>query len=118
MKRMAAKNGREYIQFLEKRFIKKSLSHADTVHWNYDLCDTIKKYVLKSATQEKRDITKKEQMDFLQSRLLGEVNTISHTYVAESWSTILCGTKNSNQIGGKFSLIRLPESRTVTVWLL
>ena len=57
-------------------------------------------------------------MDFLQSRLLGEVNTISDTYVAEGWSTILCGTKNGNQIGGKISLIRLPEGRTVTVWLL
>ena len=57
-------------------------------------------------------------MDFLQSRLLGEVNTISDTYVAEGWSTILCGTKNSNQIEGKISLIRLPEGRTVTVWLL
>ena len=27
-----AKNGREYIQFLEKRFIKKYLSYADTVY--------------------------------------------------------------------------------------
>ena len=77
-----AKNGREYIEFLDKRFIK-YLSYADTVYWNYDLGDTIKKYVPKSATKEKRDLTKKEQMDFLQRRLLREVNIISGTYVAE-----------------------------------
>ena len=97
-----AKNGREYIEFLDKRFIK-YLSYADTVYWNYDLGDTIKKYVPKSATQEKRDHTKKEQMDFLQSRLLGEVNNISNTYVAEDWSTIICDAvpqlyQNKNRI--------------------
>ena len=106
-----AKNGREYIEFLDKRFIK-YLSYADTVYWNYDLGDTIKKYVPKSATQEKRDHTKKEQMDFLQSRLLGEVNIISDTYVAEDWSTIICDRKNRNQIakyvGGNFSFLKLP----------
>ena len=53
------------------------------MYWNYNLGDTIKKYVPKSATQEKRDLTKKEQIDFLQSRLLQEVNIISGTYVAE-----------------------------------
>ena len=53
------------------------------MYWNYDLGDTIKKYVPKSATKEKRDLTKKEQMDFLQRRLLREVNIISGTYVAE-----------------------------------
>ena len=58
------KNGREYIQILDKRFIKKNLRYTDTVYWN---CDTIKKYISKSATQEKRDTTKKEQMDFHQS---------------------------------------------------
>ena len=91
-----AQNGREYIEFIDKRFIKKYLSYADTVCWNYDLVDTIKKYVPKSATQEKRDHTKKEQMDFLQGRLLGEVNIISDTYVAEDWSTIICEKKNRN----------------------
>ena len=113
-----AKNGREYIEFLDKRFIK-YLSYADTVYWNYDLGDTIKKYVPKSATQEKRDHTKKEQMDFLQSRLLGEVNIISDTYVAEDWSTIICDRKNRNQIakyvGGNFSFLKLPECKTVIV---
>ena len=92
---------------------------TDTVYWNYDLGDTIKKYVPKSATQEKRDHTKKEQMDFLQSRLLGEVNNISNTYVAEDWSTIICDRKNRNQIakyvGGNFSYLKLPEGKTVIV---
>ena len=54
-----AKNSREYIEFLDKRFIKKYLTYADTVYWNYYLGDTIKKYVPKSATQEKCDHTKK-----------------------------------------------------------
>ena len=60
-----------------------SLSYAHTVYWNYDLGGTIKKFVPKSATQEKRDIIKKEQMDFLESRLLGEINILSDTHVAE-----------------------------------
>ena len=60
-----------------------SLSYAHTVYWNYYLGGTIKKYVPKSAIQEKRDIIKKEQMDFLKSLLLGEINILSDTYVAE-----------------------------------
>ena len=114
-----AKNGREYIEFLDKRFIKKYLSYADNVSWNCDLGGTIRKYVPKSATQEKRDHTKKELKDFLQSRLLGEVNIISDTYVAEDWSTIICDRKNRNQIakyvGGNFSFLKLPECKTVIV---
>ena len=93
---LTAKNGRQYIQFLKIRFVKKYLSYDGIVYWNYDLSDTIKKYVAKSAIQEKRDISKKEQMDFLQSRLLGKVNIISDTYVAEDWSTIICEKKNRN----------------------
>ena len=58
-----AKNGREYIEFLDKRFIK-YLSYADTVYWNYDLGDTIKKYVPKSATQVKRYHPKKSKWIF------------------------------------------------------
>ena len=58
-------------------------------------------------------------MDFLQSRLLGEVNIISDTYVAEDWSTIICDRKNRNQIakyvGGNFSFLKLPECKTVIV---
>ena len=86
---------------------------------NYDLGDTIKKYVPKSATHEKREHTKKDQTDFLQSRLLGEVNIISDTYVAKDWSTIICDRKNRNQIakyvGGNFSYLKLPEGKTVIV---
>ena len=60
-------------------------------------------------------------MDFLQSRLLGEVNIdiISHTYVAEDWSTIICDRKNRNQIAkyveGNVSFLKLPEGKTVIV---
>ena len=114
-----AKNGREYIEFLDKGFIKKYLSYADTAYWNYNLGDTVKKYVPRSATLEKRDHTKKEQIDFLQSRLLGEANIISDTYVAEDWSTIICDRKNKNQIakydGGNFSFLKLPKGKTVIV---
>ena len=38
-----AQNGRECIQFLDKRFIKKYLKYADTVYWNYDPGDSMKK---------------------------------------------------------------------------
>ena len=39
-----AKNGKEYIEFLEKRFISKYLTnYADTLYWNYDLGETVKK---------------------------------------------------------------------------
>ena len=86
---------------------------------NYDLGDTIKIYVPKSATHEKREHTKKDQTDFLQSRLLGEVNIISDTYVAEDWSTLICDRKNRNEIakyvGGNFSFLKLPERKTVRV---
>ena len=61
-------------------------------------------------------------MDFLQTRLLGKVNIISDTYVAEDWSTIICEKKNRNQIGkyvgGNFSLLKLlklPDGKTVLV---
>ena len=48
-----AKNGEEYIEFLEKRFIRKYLTHyADTFYWNYDLGETVKKTIPKSAVQE------------------------------------------------------------------
>ena len=63
----AANNGREYIQFLDKKIIKNYLRYPDAVYWDCNLGDTIKKYVPKLATQEKRDITKKEQMNCLQS---------------------------------------------------
>ena len=59
-----AKNGKEFIEFLDKRFIKKYLSYADTVYWNYDLGNTTKKYVPISATQVKRDHTKKSKWIF------------------------------------------------------
>ena len=89
------------------------------MYWNYDLGDTIKKYVRRPAAQEKRDITKKEQMDFHQSRLLGEINIISDTFVAEDWSTISYDRKNRNQIakyvGSNFSLLKLPECKTLIV---
>ena len=94
----AANHGRKYIESLDKRFIKTYLSYADTAYWNYDLGDTINKYVPKSATQEKRDHGKKEQIDFLQSRLLGEVIIISDTYVVEDWSTITCDTKTETKL--------------------
>ena len=60
-------------------------------------------------------------MDFLQSRLLGEVNIdiISHTYVAEDWSTIICDRKNRNQtakyVEGNVSFLKLPEGKTIIV---
>ena len=58
-------------------------------------------------------------MDFLQGRLLGVVNIISDTYVAEDWSTIICDRKNRNQIakyvGGNFSFLKLPEGKKVIV---
>ena len=44
---------------------------------------------------------------------------ITNTYVAEDWSTIICDRKNRNQIakyiGGNFSLLKLPEGKTVIV---
>ena len=58
-------------------------------------------------------------MDVLQSRLLGEVNIISDTYVAEDWSTIICDTKNRNQIAkyveANFAFLKLPEGKTIIV---
>ena len=63
----------DIFSILRQKTHKKYLRYADTVYWNYDLDDTIKKYVLKSTTQQKRDITKIEQMAFLRSRLLGEI---------------------------------------------
>ena len=61
----AAKNGREYIQFLEKRFIKKYLNYGDTLYWNYDLGETVKKFIPKSVVHEIRDSKKKDKKDFL-----------------------------------------------------
>ena len=79
----------------------------------------IEKYVPKCATQEKRDVTKKEQMDFLQSPLLGEVNIIGETFTTEDWGTIICDRENRNQIakyvGGNFLSLKLPEAKTVIV---
>ena len=76
-----AKNGKQYINFIEKWFIQKYLqTYADTLYWNYDLGDTVKKFVPKSVVYEIRDSVKKEKMDFLQGRLLGEVNLISDTH--------------------------------------
>ena len=72
-----------------------------------------------SENREKRDITKKEQMDFLQSQLLGEVNIVSNTYVPGDRGTIICDRKTKNQIakdvGGNFSLLKHPEGKTIIV---
>ena len=39
-----AKNSKEYIEFLEKRFINKYLTnYANTIYCNYDLGETLKK---------------------------------------------------------------------------
>ena len=39
-----AKNGKEYIEFLEKRFINKYLTdYTDTLYCNYGLGETVKK---------------------------------------------------------------------------
>ena len=58
-------------------------------------------------------------MNFLQSRLLGEINIISDIYVVEDWSTIICDTKNRNQmviyVGSNFSSLKLPEDKTLIV---
>ena len=69
-------NGKEWqrvLSILRQKGYKNFLSYADTIYWKYDLADTIKKYIPKSATKEKLDITKKEQIDFFQSSLSGEV---------------------------------------------
>ena len=109
----------DYIQFLDKRFIKKYLIYADSVCWHYDLGDTIKKYVSKSATQRKCDIAKKSKQIFFKVDLLGEVNIVSDTYVTKDCNTIICERKNRNQIakyvGGNFSLLKLPEGKTLIV---
>ena len=79
-------NGKEWqrvLSILRQKGYKNFLSYADTIYWKYDLADTIKKYIPKSATKEKLDITKKEQIDFFQSSLSGEVNITRDTYVAE-----------------------------------
>ena len=94
-----AKNGKEYINFIEKRFIQKYLqTYADTLYWNYDLGDTVKKFVPKSVVHEIRDNVKKEKMDFLQGRLLGEVNLISDTHIVEDWNEIICNRSNRNKV--------------------
>ena len=48
--------------------------------------------------------------------MLGEVNVISDTYVAEDWGIITCDRKNRNQIakyGGNFSSLQLSEGKAV-----
>lgn len=60
-----AKNGKEYMNFIEKWFIQKYLqTYADTLYWNYDLGDTVKKFVPKSVVHELRDSVKKEKNGF------------------------------------------------------
>ena len=60
-----AKNGKEYMNFIEKWFIQKYLqTYADTLYWNYDLGDTVKKFVPKSVVHELRDSVKKEKNVF------------------------------------------------------
>ena len=55
-----AKNGKEHIEFLEKQFISKYLTnYADALYWNYDLGETVKKTIPKSAVQKTRDTMKK-----------------------------------------------------------
>ena len=54
------KNGKEYIEFLEKQFISTYLTNcADTLYWNCDLVETVEKTILKSVVQETRNTAKK-----------------------------------------------------------
>ena len=84
MEGSTAKNGNEYIEFLEKQFTTEYLTnHADTLYWNYDLGETVKKTIPKSVVQETCDTIKKDKMDYLQSRLLVEENVISDDYITD-----------------------------------
>ena len=84
------KNGKDYINFIAKRFIQNySHAYADALYWNYDLGDTVKKFVPKSVVHEIRDSVKEEKMDFLQGRLL-EVNLMSDTHIVEDCNGIIC----------------------------
>ena len=51
---------------------------------------------------EIRDSVKKEKMDFLQGRLLGEVNLISDTHIVEDWNEIICHRNNRNKVAKYF----------------
>ena len=55
-------------------------------------------FVPKSVVHEKRDSAKKEKNDFLQGRLLGEVNLISHTHIVEDWNDIIWDRNNRNKL--------------------
>ena len=111
-----AKNGKEYIEFLEKRFMNKYLTnYADTLYWNYDLGETVKKTIPKSAVQETRDTMKKDKMDYLQSRLLGEENIISDDYITDDWNAIICDRANRNKVakyvGANCHLMHIPPGK-------
>ena len=47
---------------------------------------------------EIRDSVKEEKLDFLQGRLLGEVNLTSDTHIVEAWNEIICDRKNKNKV--------------------
>ena len=41
---------------------------------------------------------KKDKMDYLQSRLLGEENIISDDYITDDWNAIICDRANRNKV--------------------
>ena len=84
MEGSTAKNGNEYIEFLEKQFTTEYLTnHADTLYWNYDLGETVKKNHSKVCCSGNMRYHKKDKMDYLQSRLLVEENVISDDYITD-----------------------------------
>ena len=93
-----AKNGKEYIEFLEKRFISKYLTnYPEALDWNCDLGETVTKNIPKSFVQETRHSIKKDKMDYLQSRFSGQEN-ISDDYITDDYNTIICDRANRNKV--------------------
>ena len=58
---------------------------------------------------------KKDKMDYLQSRLLGEENIISDDYITDDWNAIICDRANRNKVakyvGANCHLMHIPPGK-------
>ena len=58
---------------------------------------------------------KKDKMDYLQSRLLGEENIISDDYITDDWNAIICDRVNRNKVakyvGENCHLMQIPPGK-------
>ena len=71
--------------------------------------------------KKNRDVLKKGTVDYLESRLLGDINVISDTHIVEDWNEIRCVRSNRNTIakyvGANCDIISLKEGKSRKIML-